>query len=126
MTRPDNSHHLLRAAAARHDLAVRRTREAIDALDRSGAPLSFAAVARAAGVSKGWLYSQAELREVITKTRSDRPDALPAVPLSERATTASLRERVETLRSEVGRLREENAILREQLARRLGEERIHR
>lgn len=123
MSRPDNSHYLLRAAAARHDHAVRRACEAIDTLERSGAPLTVAAVARVAGVSRGWLYSQADLREAITRLRQDRPKT-PPVPQSERATPASLRERVEGLRAEVGRLREENALLREQLARRLGEERL--
>ena len=124
MSRPDNTSHLLRAAAARHDRTIRRARDAIGELGRSGGPVTVAAVARTAGVSRGWLYNQSELRQAITRLRQDRPGA-PAVPQPERATSASLRERVEALRAEVGRLREENAVLREQLARRLGEERLH-
>lgn len=124
MSRPDNSQYLLRAAAARHERAVHRARDAINALERSGAPITVTAVARAAGVSRGWLYSQSDLRETITTMRRDRPDA-SAVPRAQRATSESLRERVESLRAEVGRLRDENAILRDQLARRLGEKRLH-
>ena len=62
MTRADNTHHLILAATARHDLAVARARAAIEALDRDAQPLTFTAVARAGGVSRGWLYNQPELR----------------------------------------------------------------
>lgn len=125
MTRADNTHHLLRAAAARHDLAVTRARAAIEALDRTAQPLTFTAVARAACVSRGWLYNQPDLRDTIIRLRRDRPTA-PVVPSPERATPASLRQRLDDTRNEIARLRAENAILREQLARRLGEERARR
>ncbi len=125
MTRVDNSQHLVRAALARHQAAVARTGAAIQALERDAQPLTFAAVARAAGVSRSWLYSQPALRDTITRLRSDRPSSF-AVPSPERATTASLRRRLDDARDEVARLRTENALLRDQLSRRLGEERARR
>jgi hypothetical protein len=125
MTRVDNSHHLVRAAVARHQATVARARAAIEALDRDAQPLTFSAVARAAGVSRSWLYRQPGLRDVITRLRADRPNP-PLVPSPERATTASIRRRLDEARDEVARLRTENAVLREQLARRPGEERARR
>lgn len=126
MTRADNTQHLLLAAAARHGNAVSRARAAIEALDRAGQSLTFAAVARTAGVSRGWLYNQPELREAIIRLRHASPVAAPAIPAAERPTPASLHQRLDHVRDEIARLRAENAILREQLARRLGEERARR
>ncbi len=125
MSRADNAHHLVRAAAARHDVAVSRARTAIGAMDRAGKPITFTAVARAAGVSRGWLYNQPDLRDVIVRLRSDRPTA-PPVPSPQRATPASLRQRLDDARDELARLRAENGALRDQLARRLGEQRARR
>ncbi len=125
MTRVDNSHHLMRAALVRHQAATARARAAIEAIDRDALPLTFVAVARAAGVSRGWLYSQPELRDTIIRLRADRPDT-PSVPSPERATTASLRRRLDDARDEVARLRTENAVLRDQIARHLGEARARR
>lgn len=125
MSRADNAHHLARAAAARHDIAVRRARTAIDTMDRAGMPITFTAVARAAAVSRGWLYNQPDLRDAIIRLRSDRATA-PSIPSGQRATPASLRQRLDDARDELARLRVENRALRDQLARRLGEQRAHR
>ncbi len=123
MTRADNTHHLVRAAAARHDRSLSRVRAAIDALERGGDPLTFTAVARTAGVSRSWLYDQPDLRDAIIRLRRDRPTA-PPVPSAQRATPASLRQRLDDARADVARLRAENTVLRDQLARRLGEQRV--
>lgn len=123
MTRADNSHHLIRAAAARHDHAITRAHAAIEALNQAGKPLTFTAVASTAGVSRGWLYNQSDLRDTIIRLRSDRSTVTPAVPAAQRATAASLRQRLDDVRDEIARLRAENTVLREQVARRLGEER---
>ena len=125
MTHVDNSRHLLQAAALKHDLAVARTRAAIESLDRAEGSLTFTAVARTAGVARSWLYKQPELREAITRLRQDRIGT-PSVPTPQRATAASLRQRLDGLREEAARLREENAALRDQLARQLGEARSQR
>ncbi|MFN2505370.1 MAG: DUF6262 family protein [Acidimicrobiales bacterium] len=123
MTRADNSHHLVRAAAARHDRSLSRARAAIDALERGAETLTFTAVARVAGVSRSWLYDQPDLRDAIIRLRRDRPTA-PLLPSAERATSASLRQRLDDAKDEVARLRAENTVLRDQLARRLGEQRV--
>lgn len=93
------------------------------ALERGGDPLTFTAVARTAGVSRSWLYDQPDLRDAIIRLRCDRPTA-PPVPSVQRATPASLRQRLDDARADVARLRAENTVLRDQLARRPGEQQV--
>ncbi len=114
---------LAKAAAARHDHAVARAEEALRALDREGAEISFQAVARRAGVSRQWLYTQLALRDEIQRRRDRRPPPKGVVPAPQRASEASLRPRVESLRVENQRLREENASLKQELAIAYGQQR---
>jgi len=111
------------AAAARHDRAVARAEQALRALDQEGAEVSFQAVARRAGVSRQWLYTQPALREAIQRLRDPGPARRDGVPARQRASEASLRQRVESLRSENQRLREENASLKQELAIAYGQQR---
>lgn len=124
MTRADNSHHLQRAAAARHETAVDRAQQAIEELDRDGGAVTFAAVAAAARVSRSWLYTEISLRDAITGRRRARP--APAMPAAQRATAESLIERLDNARAEIARLRAENTDLHTKLARSLGEHRTAR
>lgn len=121
----DNTRFLVQASAARHLSTMRRARAAIERLDRGGKPISFAAVASAAGVSRAWLYRQPEVRASIERLRSSRPPATSA-PSAQRATLDSVRQRLDATRDEIARLRVENAALRDQLARNLGERRAGR
>ncbi len=126
MTRPDNSHHLQRAALARHDLAVERARQAIRDLGRAGTPITFTAIADAAGVSRSWLYTETELRDAITRFRHTATSIRPPIPAAQRATNDSLRARLDAARDEIRHLRTDNANMRAQLARTLGERRLDR
>jgi Family of unknown function (DUF6262) len=126
MSRPDNSCFLLRAAVARHDVSVERTRAVLQELDRTGKPVTVSAVARAASVSRSWLYTQSELMETLSRLRVATAVRGSALPAAQRATGESLRQRLDSTRSEVSHLRAENATLREQLARSLGEARASR
>jgi hypothetical protein len=112
-----------KAAAARHDRAVARAEKALRALDHDGAAISFQAVARRAGVSRQWLYTQPALREEIQRLRDRGPARSESVPARQRASEASLRQRVESLRAENQRLREENASLKQELAIAYGQHR---
>jgi len=120
---PDNTIHLLHAAAARHHNAVVNATAAIQKLDRAGTPITFQAVAVAAGVSRSWLYRDPEIRAQIERLRAASTGTAPSVPARERATRDSLRGQLETLRLELAELRHDNKALRDQLARRLGEAR---
>jgi AraC-like DNA-binding protein len=78
------------------DAATRRAEAALDALERSGARISFALVAKRAGVSRSWLYKQAEMRERIARLKRDHP--WPAHAHAERASDASKEAIIRTLR----------------------------
>jgi Family of unknown function (DUF6262) len=121
--RANNSHHL-RAAARRRALETRdRAVRTLRRLDATGRPVTIETVAREAGVSRSWLYGQADLRAEIERLRShSRPNgSAPPVPARQRASNASLRRRLEAVNAEIRRLREENRELRERLAWTLGE-----
>jgi hypothetical protein len=108
---------LAAAAERRHRDAHVRAVDALTALDAAGVRVSFQAVARRAGVSRQWLYTQPELRARIEQLRNRQPTTSPnVVPDSERARERSLRQRNETLLADNRRLRAENQTLRDELA----------
>ena len=122
MTRADNTSHLARAAAGRHQAALTKASDAIERLDRSSQAITFSAVAATAGVSRTWLYRNPGIRDLITRLRST-PSRTASTKAAHRATADSLRARLDTARQEITRLRAENATLREQAARQLGQQR---
>jgi Family of unknown function (DUF6262) len=118
MTRADNSAFLTQANARRHQAALQAAHHAIQQLQRQGRPVSFSTVAQTAGVSRGWLYRQDQIRDLISRQRALQPPARRAT--AQRATADSLRQRLDASRAENTRLRAENRSLREQIARHLG------
>jgi Family of unknown function (DUF6262) len=122
MTRADNTPFLAQAAEARHQATLSKASEAVERLDQSGQPVTFSAVAAAAGVSRAWLYRNPAIRDLITRLRSE-PRGMASAPAAQRATAESLRARLRAAHEEITRLRAENAALREQAARHLGQQR---
>lgn len=119
MARADNSAFLTQASARRHQAALLAAHHALEQLQRQGQPVSFSTVAQSAGVSRGWLYRQDQIRDLISRQRALQPPA-PRRVTAQRATTDSLRQRLDAARAEITRLRAENRTLRDQLARHLG------
>ena len=119
---------LSEAAARRHELTRSRTVQALRELDRSGTPVTFAGVAKAAGVSRSWLYTQPDISSQIRRLRQNTSSASSAgaIPASQRTTDASLRARLTTALDRNKQLADENARLRRQLARALGDQRSAR
>jgi hypothetical protein len=75
-------------------------------------------LARRAGVSRSWLYTQPELIEQLRQ--HNRNETTPAANISNadtRASTDSLRRRLELAHEHIGQLRTENRELRDALAR---------
>lgn len=113
------------------DYAAKRTRAkrkavaaAIRRLDERGGEITFAAIAREAGVDRSWLYSQTDLAQQIAGLRDQTSAPLKARPRHERASAESLRTRlaaahetIESLRAEVAQQRTEHRALRDQIAR---------
>ena len=111
---------LLASARQRHDDARRRTVDALRRLDASGAPVTVAGLARAAGVSRAWLYRQHDLLPTIEHLRQRTATTAPRRPSAERASTDSLHPQLDALRARYSDLQAENRQLREALARKLG------
>jgi hypothetical protein len=122
MTRADNTRYLAQAAAGRHQAALNKASNAIERLDRSGQPITFSAVAAAAGVSRTWLYRNPAIRDLITRLRTE-PSRPARTRAAQRASPESLRARLDAAAQEISRLRAENATLRKHAARRLGQQR---
>ena len=117
--RPDP---LSESAARRHELTRSKAVQALRELDRAGAPVTFAGVAQAAGVSRSWLYTQPDISSHIRRLR-EKTDGAGAIPAGQRATEASLRARLTAALDRNKQLAGENARLRRQLARALGDQR---
>jgi hypothetical protein len=75
-------------------------------------------------VSRSWLYAQPDIRAEIERLRSITNRApTPPIPASQRASDASLLQRLAEAQQRNRHLAEENARLRRQLARALGDQR---
>lgn len=123
--RADNTAHLVTSASRRHELARSKAIRALRELDDAGTAVSFEVVARTAGVSRSWLYTQPDIRAEIEQLRSLRrraPQTL--VPGRQRSSDASLLRRLEAANARNRELAEDNQRLRRQLARALGQLRV--
>jgi hypothetical protein len=122
--RADNTASLVSAARQRSQLTRSKAIQAIRELDHAGTPITFEAVARAAGVSRSWLYAQPDLRAEIERLRSTTSRApAPSIPASQRASDTSLLQRLAEAHQRNRQLAQENARLRRQLAHALGDQR---
>jgi Family of unknown function (DUF6262) len=123
--RPDNTTGMITAARRRHELTRAKAVHALRELDRTGAPITFDAVARTAGISRSWLYSETDLRAEIQRLRqTTRRAPHPPIPTTQRASDASLLARLQAATNRNRALTEENQRLRRQLAQALGEQRM--
>jgi Family of unknown function (DUF6262) len=118
----DNTDRLAVAARHRHELTRAKAIRALGELARTGDAVSFELVARTAGVSRSWLYSQPDIRGQIQQLRSTTRGAPSSpVPATQRASDASLRHRLQAASERNRNLSEENRRLRRQLAEALGQ-----
>jgi hypothetical protein len=122
--RADNSRHIIIAAQQRAE-QTRRRAVTLRRLDDAGTTITFDSVAREAGVSRSWLYAEADLRSEIERLRArHRPKPTGRVPPQrQRASDASLLHRLEAATDRIRRLEQENRELRNAVAQALGERR---
>ncbi|MBV8349788.1 MAG: transposase [Mycolicibacterium sp.] len=119
--RADNSIHLAIAAKQRHEHTRAKAIAAMHELDRAGAVLTFESVARHAGVSRSWIYTQSDIKDEIRRLRDlgqHQPSA--PIPSPQRASDDSLRQRLALANRRNRELTDENQRLRRQLAHALG------
>lgn len=117
----------LRAARAKDsDQKRQRALAAIESLEATGSPITFTAVAAAAGVSR-WLVYTEGIREQVEAARQRQaqdgtPRASTLPPSQQRTTPASLRTDLAVAREEIRRLRSERDKLAQRLRLQLGAE----
>lgn len=122
--RPDNTAPIIAAAHRRHELTRAKAIQALRELDHAATPVTFDTVARAAGVSRSWLYTQPDIRAEIERVRdATRRAPSPPIPARQRASEAALLARLEATLDRNRTLTEDNQRLRRQLAHALGERR---
>ncbi len=125
--RADNSHHLASAARQRAEQTRAKALRALRDLDNGGRPITFDAVAREAGISRSWLYSQPDIRAHIDDLRTHRPSPTTTPPPQrQRASDGSLMRRLEATTERLRQLEAENRELRHALAEALGQARERR
>jgi len=122
----DHSHHLTEHARHRHELTLDRARQTLAEMTDGGEPVNMALVARRAGVSRSWLYSQPELRDRIQQLQRLRTGSGAARDTVTRASDDSLRRRLVLAHERISQLREDNRQLREALAHAHGQLRAAR
>ena len=121
--RADNSIHLTTAARQRHEHTRAKAIAAMHELDRAGAVLTFESIARHAGVSRSWIYTQTDITDEIRRLRELNRRQPSPTPSSQRASDDSLRQRLEIANRRNRELADENQRLRRQLACALGQNR---
>lgn len=119
----DNRAALADATRHRAETTRKRARAALRHLDRAGTPVSFAAVAAAAGVSRSLLYRDPDLRAEIDRLRTRAPLGPTRLPAAEHTSDASLQQRLAAALDDNRALRDDNRQLRDQIAVLLGEQR---
>jgi Family of unknown function (DUF6262) len=121
--RADNTAHLIAAASRRHELARSKAIRAIRELDAAGTAVTFESVARAAGISRSWLYTQPDIRDEVRRLRGLGRRQAPGtpVPARHRSSDASLLRRLEATTARNRELAQDNQRLRHQLAHALGQ-----
>jgi AraC-like DNA-binding protein len=126
--RADNSRHVIAAARRRAERTRQQALTALRRLDATGRAITFEAVAREAGVSRSWLYTQDDLRAEIGRLRERHrpPSPTPGTPDRQRASTTSLLRRLEAATERIQRLEEADRQLHQALAEALGAARAAR
>ena len=120
----DNSAALARAR--RHDSRTKRVRarQALQEMIDTGQRITFAAVARHAGVSVSLIYADADLAAAVADARDRQQQAglqrTWGLPTRSLVSEQSLRTDLANVNEQVRQLHEENTLLRQRLARSLG------
>lgn len=123
--RPDNTGYLRAAEQHRRTRLLDAANSALRRLDLENKPITVAALVRASGVSRAFVYRQSGLITEIQRLRDRQTPSGPPVPARQRATDASLQARIRQLTAANAELRAENTRLRDQNGLLLGRLREH-
>lgn len=120
--RADNSHHLAKAARSRAQQTRQRAVTTLRQLVNTDQAVTVSVLAQRAGVSRSWVYTQADLIAQI-REEHPRPATVRAVPARQAASDGSLRQRLHLAHQRIRELEADNQQLRHALAQALGDQR---
>lgn len=115
--RADNSRLIQEAAQRKHARCLESVTAAISEADRLGRPVTVLGIARTAGVSPSWIYTQRDVFAAI-RARRDKAGRLESAraPIPQRAGSASQQKRIELLTARLKQATDDNERLRRELA----------
>ncbi|MBD2107281.1 DUF6262 family protein [Nodosilinea sp. FACHB-13] len=105
---------LRRSAQRKHQEALEKVEKGIQSLVKDKRPINFNTVAEAAGVSKAWLYKEADVKARIEQLRAQSSGSKKQPPVNQRASDASKDALLRTMKERIKRLEAENKDLRRQ------------
>ena len=113
----DNTGHLREAARRKHQECLNRVSAAIREADRLGQTVTVQGVAKAAGVSPSWIYTQPAVYEAVRSRRAKADNrSRMRIPEAQGAGRASQHKRIELLVTRLRETTEDNQRLRSELA----------
>jgi chromosome segregation ATPase len=115
----DNTTALAQATRRRAAQARARAERALAAAGRTGHPTTVAGLAKTAGVSRSWLYTQTDLIAAIRQLQQRQPAIDRTGP--QPASLTSLQRRLDTALARIKQLRADNTELTRQLETAYGE-----
>jgi predicted nucleic acid-binding Zn-ribbon protein len=113
-------------ARQRHQQTLNHAKQTLTAMADAGETVTVALIARRAGVSRSWIYTQPALRDRIRQLQRHRADADTGRATATRASDDSLRQRLALAHERINQLRAENQQLRDALAHAHGQLRAAR
>lgn len=108
----DQVERLTANARRRSEQTLQRAQDTLTAMAARGDTVTVAGLARSAGVSRSWIYTQPELRDQIEQLHHSPPARPPRSPAASRASLDSLKRRLDLAHQRIAQLREENGQLR--------------
>lgn len=115
--RADGSSHLPETAKQRHEEGLRPVTTVIREAGRRHHPVTIQGVAKAAGVSPSWIYTEPDIYEALHARRAQGDRQSPGrAPTVETARRASQQKRSKLLVSRLKELTQDNPALRSALA----------
>ncbi|MPY81172.1 MAG: transposase [Actinophytocola sp.] len=104
----DHPQHLADHARQRHHQTLQRAQHTLTELADAGEQVTVALLAKRAGVSRSWIYTQPALRDRIRQLQQHRASADFVRDTATRATGDSLRQRLALAHERINQLRAEN------------------
>jgi hypothetical protein len=118
----DSGNRLAEHARRRHEQTLQRAQAALAKLANNGGTATVAGLAREAGVSRSWIYTQPELRDLLEQLQHTKnPVGAAGRGGNSRASEESLRRRLALAHQHIAQLRNDNHELRQMLARAHGD-----